>query len=138
MSQALMDYISARHAAIVAVLGMLTAEHQLSDELSSVIDVTDAEGEVDGAARTLSEAANELPRDRRPVGWSKPPAPSGVIRVARVRFVNAALRCLSAQYAGESADAANEAEYADDQFTLAARNLTAEADAHRAAKGRAS
>jgi hypothetical protein len=135
MSQALMEYITARHDAIMAVLGMLKAEHQLSDELSSVIDVTDAEREVDAAAGKLAEAAGALPRDRKPVGWNKPPATSGVIRTARVRFVNAVLRCLSAQYAGESADAANEAEYADDQLALAARALTASLGA---AKGRAS
>ena len=129
MSQQMMDYISARHAAIVAVLGMLTAEHQLSDELSSVIDVTDAEREVDGAARTLSEAAYALPDGRRPVGWGKPLVVAGVVRVARVRFVQAVLRCLSAEYAGESADAANEAEYADDQLALAARSLAAETSA---------
>jgi hypothetical protein len=125
VSQALMDYISARHAAIVAVLGMLTAEHRLSDELSSVIDVTDAEMDADGAARALSEAVDRLPRDRQPVGWGDPPEAPEVIRAARTRFVRAALRCLSAEYAREGADAASEAEYADDQLALAARNLAA-------------
>jgi hypothetical protein len=94
-----------------------------------VIDVTDAEREVDGAARKLSEAADGLPLGRRPVGWGSPPAAPEVIRAARTRFVRAALRCLSAEYAAESADAANEAEYADDQLALAARNLAAGAAA---------
>jgi hypothetical protein len=133
MSQQLMDYVAARHAAIVAVLGHLTAEHQLSDEHSSVIDVTDAESEADAAAARLRDAVDALPHDRKPVGWGDPAAVSGVIRVARVRFVKAGLRCLSAEYASESADAANEAEYADEQLALAARNLAADADARREA-----
>ena len=134
MSQQLMDFITARRDAIVAVLEMLTAEHQLSDELSSVIDVTDAECEVDAVAAKLAEAADALPLDRKPVGWSEPPAAAGVIRVARLRFVKAVLRCLSAEYADESASADSQAEYADDQLALAARNLAADAQAREAGK----
>ena len=126
MSQQLMDWVTARHDAIVAVLGMLQAEHALSDAHSSVVDVTDAEREVDGAAGRLAEAVGELPLTRRPVGWNDPPALSGVARVARLRFARAALRYVSAEYAEESADAASEAKYADEQLALAARNLAAD------------
>ena len=129
MSQQLMDYVCARNDAVLAVLEMLTAEHQLSDEHSSVLDVTDAECEVDEVAARLAEATDALSRDRRPACWSDPPAVSGVIRVTRVRFVRAALRCLSAEYADESADADAQSEYADDQLCLAARNLAADAAA---------
>ena len=134
MSQELMEYITARHDAIVAVLEMLTAEWQLSDEQSSVIDVTDAEREVDGFAARLAEAADALPHDRKPAGWGEPPAVAGVLRVARVRFVKAALRCLSAQYADESAYADAEDEYAGEQLAIAARNLAADAAARQAAR----
>ena len=137
MSQALMEYVTARHDAILSVLKMLTAEHQLSDAHSSVIDVTDAEAEADAAAAKLSKATDALPRDRRPVGWNEAPAVAGVIRAARIRFVEAGLRCLSAEYADETGDAASEAEYAGDQLCLAARNLAADADARRAAKAEA-
>lgn len=137
MSQQLADYIAARHAAIVAVLEMLTADCQLSDERSSVLAVTSAEDEAEQAARALTDAVNALPVVRRPAGWSKPPDMTGDVRRARQRYVMAALRCLAAQYAGESADADASAEYADEQLALAARNLAADADAHRAAKAEA-
>lgn len=137
MSQALMDYVTAEHDAILAILKMLTAEHQLSDAHSSVLDVTDAEAEADAAARALSEAVAALARDRQPVGWGETPAVAGVIRAARIRFVKAGLRCLAAGYADESGDAANEAEYAREQLALAARNLAADAEARRAAKAEA-
>jgi hypothetical protein len=132
MTQALMDYVTARHDTIVAVLEMLTAEHRLSDEDSSVLALTGAECEVDAAAARLAAAADALPHDRRPVGWSEPPAVAGVIHVARTWLVKAALRCLSAQYADESACADAEAEYAEDRLCLAARNLAADAEARTA------
>ena len=113
MSQALMDYVTAQHDAIVAVLEMLTAEWQLSDENSSVLDVTDAECEVDVAAAALAGAAGALDMDRKPVGWNEPPAVAGDVKIARRRFAGAALRCISAQYAPESADADAEDEYAE-------------------------
>jgi hypothetical protein len=134
VSQALMDYVTARNDAIRAVLRMLAAEHELSDELSSVLDVTDAEAEVDAVAARLADATEALPRDRHPVGWREPPAVAGVIRVARVRFAKAALRCLAAEYADESADEDASSEYADEQLCLAARNLAADATAHQAAR----
>jgi hypothetical protein len=122
VSQALMDYVTARRAAILAVLEMLHAEHQPSDELSSVIDVTDAGCEVDVVAVRLADATDALERGRKPAGWDKP-AVAAVLQSARARVVQAALRCLSAEYADESADAASEAEYASDQLSLAARDL---------------
>ena len=134
MSQQLMDYVTARHDAITAALMMLTAEMMLSDEYSSVLELAGAEEEMERTARDLTDAVNALPLTRWPVGWSEAPAPAGDITVARGRFVKAVLRCLSAQYAGESAHADAEAEYADDQLALAARNLVADADARRAAK----
>lgn len=121
-----MDYIGAHQDAIVAVLRMLTAEWQLSDEHASALDVTGAEQEIDQAAARLAETVSALPHGRRPVGWSGPPAVAGDVRAARRRFVAAGLRCISAQYAGESADADAEAEYADDQLCLAARSLAAD------------
>jgi len=126
MSQELMDHIGAQHDAIVAVLGMLTAEMQLSDEHASALDVTDAEQEIDQAAARLAAAADALPHDRRPVGWGSPPAVAGDVKTARRRFVRAGLRCISAQYAGEHSSADAEAEYAGDQLAIAARNLAAE------------
>lgn len=131
-----MDWVTARNDAILAVLVMLQAEHRLSDEHSSVVDVTDAEREVDGAARKLAEAVEDLERDRKPAGWARPAEVSGVARVARLRFARAALRVIVSEYAEEGADKANEGEYADDQMALAARNLTADIDAQRAS-GRA-
>jgi hypothetical protein len=127
VTQVLMDYVAAKHEAIVSVLELLTAEHRLSDEHSSVLALTGAECEVDAAAARLAAAADALPHDRRPVGWSEPPAVAGVIHVARTWLVKAALRCLSAQYADESACADAEAEYAEDWLCIAARNLAAEA-----------
>ncbi len=50
MSQQLASYITAKHDAIAAVLEMLTAEWQLSDEHSSVLDLTGTECEVDAVA----------------------------------------------------------------------------------------
>ena len=135
MSQQLMDYVTARNDAIRAILRMLSAEHELSDEASSVLDVTGAEAEVDAVAARLAGSVDALPRDRHPAGWSKPQAGGGLVRAARVRFVQAALRCLSAEYADESADAANEAEYADGQLCLAARNLAADAAAYAEGAG---
>jgi hypothetical protein len=137
MSQALMDYVTARHDAIAAALMMLTAEMMLSDEHSSVLELAGAEEEVERTARDLTDAASVLPLTRRPAGWSEAPAIAGDITVARGRFVKAVLRCLSAQYADESACADAEAEYADDQLAVAARNLVADADARRAAKAEA-
>jgi hypothetical protein len=134
MSQALMDWVTARHDAILAVLEMLTAEHQLSDEHSSALAVTYAEREMDRAAARLADAADALPLDRKPSGWNDPPAVAGVISAARTRFVKAALRVLAAEYADESADADAGAEYADEQLCLAARNLAADAEVARTAK----
>jgi len=135
MSQALMNCVTAQHDAIVAILEMLTAEWQLSDENSSALDVTDAECEVDAAAARLADATDALDMDRKPVGWNEPPAVAGSLKVARRRFTGAALRCISAQYAPESAHADAEDEYAWEQLALAARNLAADVEAHRAAKG---
>lgn len=132
MSQQLMDYITARHDAIVAVLELLTAEWQLSDESSSVLDLTGSEYEADEVAGRLAEAADALPHDRKPAGWGEPPAVAGDLKTARHRFVKAALRCISAQYADESASAGAEDEYAGEQLALAARNLAADVAAARA------
>jgi hypothetical protein len=134
VSRALEDYESAFHGAIGAVLEMLTAERQLSDPHSSVIGVTDADCEMDAAAVRLATAAEDLPMDRKPAGWGDPPAVSGVLMVARTRFVKAALRVLSAECADESADADASSEYAEEQLVLAARNLAADVDAHQAAR----
>ncbi len=132
MSQQLADYITAQHDAIVAVLEMLTAEWQLSDEHSSVLDLAGAEREIDVAAGRLAGAADALPRDRKPAGWGDSPAVAGVLAVARRRFVKAALRCISAQFADESASADAEDEYAGELLALAARNLAADVAAERA------
>lgn len=61
----------------------------------------------------------------------EPPAPAAAIPhpgVARERLLAAALRCLSAQFAGESADADAESEYAAELLALAARDLVAATD----------
>jgi hypothetical protein len=137
MSQALMDYVTARHEVITAVLEMLTAEYQLSDEYSSVLTLTAAQAKVEVAAGRLAEATDGLDRLRRPVGWDRPVGPAGVIEVTRRRVIKAALRCLAAQYAHESADADGESEYAEEQLAFACRNLAADAEARRAAKAEA-
>jgi len=124
MSQALMDWVSARHDAIGAVLDTLAAEHQLSDAESSVLDLTGAEREMDVTAARLADAVDALPDQRKPVGWDQAPE-AGSLQEARTRFVRAVLRALAAQYAEESADAAADAEYADDMMSLAARDLRA-------------
>jgi len=134
MTQALMDWVSARHDAILAVLETLTAEHHLSDEHSSALAVTAAERGMDYAARRLAQAMDGLPLDRKPAGWGDPPAVAGVLKVARTRFVKAAIRVLAAEYADETADADAGAEYADGQMALAARNLAADVEAQRTAK----
>jgi hypothetical protein len=48
---------------------------------------------------------------------------------AKDRLLRASLRCLSAQFAEESADAAADAEHADDELALAARALSAATEA---------
>jgi hypothetical protein len=48
---------------------------------------------------------------------------------AKDRMLRAALRCLSAQFGPETADTAADAEYADDELALAARDLTAATEA---------
>ena len=134
MTRALMDYTSARHTAILAVLETLTAEHRLSDEHASALAVTAAERGMDFTARRLAQAMDGLPLDRKPAGWGDPPAVAGVLKVARTRFVKAAIRVLAAEYADETADADAGAEYADGQMALAARNLAADVEAQRTAK----
>lgn len=129
-----MDWVAARHDALVAVLEMLAAEYQLDDENSSALAVTTGETEADAAAAKLAEATDALERDRKPVGWSDPPAVAGNLRIARKRFIKAALRCLSSDYADESAHADAESEYATDLLCITARNLAADVEAHRAAK----
>jgi hypothetical protein len=126
MSRQLADYVEARQDALVCVLEMLTAEYQLSDENSSVLDLANGEREIDAAAAKLSEATDALDTGRQPVGWDKPPEVTGSLMTARKRFVWAALRCLSSDYAPETADRDASAEHADEQLCLAARNLAAD------------
>lgn len=78
MTGALEDYGTARQAAVTAVLEMLTAEAQLAEPGSDVTAVLGDDREIDVAARVLAEATGALPWDRRPAGWSEPPAVSGV------------------------------------------------------------
>jgi hypothetical protein len=42
---------------------------------------------------------------------------------AREELVKAAIRCITSDYADPSADSASQAEYADEQLAIAARNL---------------
>ncbi len=64
------------------------------------------------------------------VPWREPePAPVLHPVTARERLLRAALRCISATLAGESADADADSEYADEQLALAARDLVAATDA---------
>ena len=137
MSQALMDYVTARHEAMLCVLEMLAAEHRLSDEYSSALALTDAESKVDAAAARLAEAVDTLPTDRKPVGWNEWTAVAGHLTTARMQFAMVTLRCISLEHAGESADADASAEYADEHLALAARNLAADAAAQKAAKAEA-
>jgi hypothetical protein len=132
VSRALEDYAVARGEAIASVLEMLTAEHQLASPGSDVLAATGGDCEMDAAAARLAEAVDDLPVDRWPAGWGKPAVLAGVPS-ARDRFTRSVLRVLSARYAEESADAAAESEYADEQMALAARNLAADAEARKAA-----
>jgi len=97
----------------------------------AVAALLEAESALDAAAAALTDAVAALPAGsgRKPVGWGEPPAVSGEILIARHLVARIALRCLSADYAGESADADATAEYADEQLCLAARNLAADAAA---------
>ena len=139
MSLPLADCVAAHHMLILRALEMLAAERGLEWDDASVTALLEAETALDIAAAALTEAVNALPlaSNRKPVGWGDPPAVSGEILVARHRVAKAALRCLSSDYAGESADADAEAEYASEQLALAARNLAADADAVKAAKAEA-
>jgi hypothetical protein len=136
VSQALADWVTARHDALASALETLASEYRLSDEHSSVLALGAAERGMDAAAKRLADAVDALPSDRRPAGWGDPPATAGVLKVSRRRFITVALRCLSAEYAPESAHADAESEYAGDQLAHAARNLAADIDAHRAATTR--
>ena len=104
---------------------MLTAEMMLSDEYSSVLELGGAEEEMERTARDLADAVDALPMDRSPVGWNEAPAVAGNIRVARGAVRQgcppAVPECPVRR--SESADADAEAEYADEQLALAARNL---------------
>ena len=134
-----MDYVTAHSEVIVRVLDLLAIERRLDQDSASVAALLDAETALDVAATALTEAVDALPAGsgRKPVGWGEVPAPSGEILVARHRVARIALRCLSADYAGESADADATAEYASEQLALACRNLAADADAQRSAKAEA-
>lgn len=140
MSRALADYVTAYHAAVLAVLDLLATERRLERDDASVTALLAAESAVDEAARALTGAVDALPLEpgRRPAGWDGPAALSGVPDYARARVAKAALRCLSAQYADESAGAAAESEYAEEQLALACRNLVADLDARQQQKGGAS
>ena len=131
MSQQLADYVSAHGEVIVRVLDLLAVERRLDQDSASIATLLEAETALDAAATALTEAVSALPADsgRRPVGWGEPPAVSGEILIARHQVARIALRCLSADYAGESADADATAEYAAEQLALAARNLAADAAA---------
>ena len=139
MSQQLADYVTAHAEVIVRVLDLLAIERRLDRPGTSLAALLDAETALDTAATALTEAVDALPMDSnyRPVGWDDPPAVSGEILIARSRVTAAALRCLSADYAGESAHADAESEYASELLCLAARNLAADADAQRSAKAEA-
>lgn len=139
MSQALEAYVTAHSGVIVATLDFLAIEHRLDQDSASTVTLLDAEAALDVAARALTEAVDGLPADsnRRPAGWGEPPAVSGEILIARHRVAAAVIWCIASDYAGESADADAEAEYASEQLCLAARNLAADADAQKAARAEA-
>ena len=134
MSRQLEEYLAAKGAAVLAALDLLAAERRLAEPGSNVTTVLAAEVVLDVAAAGLAAAVDDLPdgSSHLPAGWGEPPAVSGVILVARHRVVKAALRCLTAEYADESADADAEAAYAEEQLALACRNLAADVDARQA------
>lgn len=70
MSQALMDFVSARHDIAVAATKLHLAELSLSGETASVLAVNEAEDEMALAARRLTRAIDELPPGRQPKGWA--------------------------------------------------------------------
>lgn len=72
MSQALMDYVTARHDLEVAVTELRLAELNLCDEHSSALTVNVAEDKVALAAQRLTRAIGSLPPERRPKGWDGP------------------------------------------------------------------
>lgn len=69
MSQALMDYVAARHDVEVAAARLRLAELSLSDEKSSALAVNEAQDGLAVAARKLARAVDGLPLDRQPKGW---------------------------------------------------------------------
>ena len=139
MSQALADYVSAHAEVIVRVLDLLAIERRLDQDGSSVVALLEAETALDVAAAALTEVVDALPMEsnRRPVGWGEPTVVSGAILITRAIVAKAALRCITAEWAGESASADAESEYASEQLCLAARNLAADVEASRAAKAEA-
>lgn len=139
MSQQLADYVTAHAEVIVRVLDLLAIERRLDQDRASVVALLEAETALDVAAAALTEAVNALPMNssRRPGGWDGPAMVSGAILITRAIVAKAALRCITAEWAGESASADAEAEYASDQLCLAARNLAADAEAQQAGKAEA-
>ena len=71
MSQALMDYVTARHDVEVAAVRLHLAELSLSDEHSSALAVNQAQDALAVAARRFTRAVDELPLNRQPVGWNE-------------------------------------------------------------------
>lgn len=71
MSQALMDYVTARHEVETAAAALHLAELQLSDDDSAAVAVNKAQDDLARAAKRLTLAVDELPLSRQPIGWNK-------------------------------------------------------------------
>lgn len=71
MSQALSDYVTALYEVELAAAKLHVADLSLSDEHSSALAVDEAKGTLCLAARALARAVDELPRERRPKGWTE-------------------------------------------------------------------
>ena len=71
MSQALMDYVTARHEVEIAAAQLHLAELQLSDERSSALALNKAQDALAVAARRFSRAVDDLPLNRQPIGWNE-------------------------------------------------------------------
>lgn len=137
MSQALMDYMSAVHSVTATALELMLTERGLSDETSSVIDVTDAEADLDAAAAGLAGAVGALPapHSRRPAGWDDRRARPGRPESARRRILAVVAARLNAAYSDDDREAASQ--FGEAALAEACRDLGESLEKARAAKAEA-
>jgi hypothetical protein len=70
VSQALLDYLTARHDVETVAAELHLAGLRLADENASALAVNKAQDALAFAARRLACAVDALPLDRQPKGWT--------------------------------------------------------------------